>query len=88
MEIEALEVSARCHFAIHRLTPSDLEMSTAETLLENAIRKSVRTYGAFSGTTIALQHTLWLWLLEQGRNSEANILRKTMDGGTQAPQLL
>ena len=79
MEIEALEVSARCHFALHKLTPSTEEMSAAEDLLDKAVAKSTKLYGPKSATTIALQHTLWLWLRELHRSSEADLLRKTMD---------
>ncbi|KEQ73091.1 hypothetical protein M436DRAFT_64246 [Aureobasidium namibiae CBS 147.97] len=84
MEIEALEVSARCHYAIHKTTPrsvkmATVEMATAEDVLEEAIKKSKELHGIQSATTIALQHTLWLWFTEQGRSDEADLLRKTMD---------
>jgi tetratricopeptide (TPR) repeat protein len=79
MEIEALEVSARCHFALHKLAPNTEDMSAAEDLLDKAVAKSTRLYGPKSATTIALQHTLWLWLREQDRNREADLLRNTID---------
>ncbi|KAI7328888.1 hypothetical protein KC315_g6421 [Hortaea werneckii] len=79
MEIDALEVSARCHYATGTLSPSDAEMSSAETKLRVAIGLSGRMLGIKSATTIALQHTLWLWLLEQGRNGEAAVWEKAMD---------
>jgi hypothetical protein len=79
MEIEALEVSARCHFAIYKLAPSTRDSSIAEGLLENALGLSKTTHGEHSATTIALQHTLWLWMLEQGRDGEADQLRTTID---------
>jgi hypothetical protein len=79
MEIEALEVSARCHFAIYKLASSIRDSSIAESLLANALELSKTTHGDHSATTIALQHTLWLWLLEQGRHSEADQLRTTID---------
>jgi len=79
LEIEALEVSARCHYAIHKTTPSSVEMSTAEDVLEEAIKKSKELHGIQSATTIALQHTLWLWFTEQGRSNEADSMRRTMD---------
>jgi hypothetical protein len=88
MEIEALEVSARCHFAIHKLTRNTWEISVGENLLASAMELSRRTRDPNSATTIALQHTLWLWLLEQGRISEANLLRKSIDSKTKAPALL
>jgi hypothetical protein len=88
MEIEALEVSARCHFAIHKLTPNTREISEGENLLGNALELSRRTCDPNSATTIALQHTLWLWLLEQGRIREANLLRKSIDSESKAPKLL
>lgn len=89
MEIEALEVSARCHYAIHKTTPSPLESATAQDLLDEAIEKSVELHGVQSATTIALQHTLWLWFIEQGRDDEADLLRKTIDhamSGHKAPE--
>lgn len=90
MEIEALEVSARCHYAIHKTTPSSLESATAEDLLDEAITKSRELHGVQSATTIALQHTLWLWFTEQGRSDEANTTREAMDdavGGIETPKL-
>lgn len=90
MEIEALEVSARCHYAIHKTTPSSLESSTAEDLLDEAIEKSVELHGVQSATTIALQHTLWLWFTEQNRSGETDLLRETIDramSGHKAPDL-
>jgi hypothetical protein len=88
MEIEALEVSARCHFAIHKLTRNTREISIGENLLGNAMELSRRTRDPGSVTTIALQHTLWLWLLEQGRIREANLLRKRIDSETTAAKSL
>jgi hypothetical protein len=88
MEIEALEVSARCHFAIHKLTRNTRKISIGENLLGNALELSRRTCDPNSATTIALQHTLWLWLLEQGRIREANLLRKSIDSESKAPKLL
>lgn len=79
IEIDALEVSARCHFARSKLTLDCDDVSTAEVLLETAVGRSTRTEGIKSPTTIALQHTLWLWLMEQGRADEAALLRKSMD---------
>ena len=89
MEIEALEVSARCHYAIHKTTPSSVEMATAEDVLDEAIKKSKELHGVQSATTIALQHTLWLWFTEQGRSDEADSMRRTMDyamGAKEAPE--
>jgi hypothetical protein len=79
MEIEALEVSARCHFAIHKLEPNTEENAVAERLLGDALEMSTTAHGHDSATTIALQHTLWLWFREQDRRNEADQLRKTID---------
>lgn len=79
MEIDALEVSARCHFARSKATCNRDDAAIAEVLLGTAVGRSTRTEGIKSPTTIALQHTLWLWLMEQGRADEAALLKKSMD---------
>lgn len=79
LEIEAFEVSARCSYAISIRHPYDPDISAAVDLLGTAIARSESVWGVKSATTIALQHTLWLWLLNHGRHSEAESLRNTID---------
>jgi hypothetical protein len=79
LEIEALEVSARCSYAISIRHPYNPDISAAVDLLGTAIVRSESIWGITSATTIALQHTLWLWLLNHGRQSEAESLRNTID---------
>ncbi|KAH0346198.1 hypothetical protein KCU83_g7500, partial [Aureobasidium melanogenum] len=79
LEIDALEVSARCHYAISGLTSTCGGTSTAETFLKTAITRSTTIWGIKSATTIALKHTLWSWCLEQGRFKEADLLRNAID---------
>lgn len=79
LEIEALEVSARCHYAINGPRPAHNGVSCAENLLKISITKSTTLWGVKSATTIALKHTLWLWFLEQNRYKEAEMLREAID---------
>lgn len=79
LEIDALEASAQCHYAISGLVQTSGATSTAETLLKTAITQSTTTWGIKSATTIALKHTLWSWFLEQGRHQEADLLRNAID---------
>jgi hypothetical protein len=79
MEIEALEVAARSSYAISSRPGRSNSVSAAIALLETAIARSESVWGDTSATTIALQHTLWLWLLDHDRHDEAESLRKTMD---------
>lgn len=79
MEIEALEVSARSSHAISSRPGRSNDVSSAIALLETAIMRSKSVWGIKSATTIALQHTLWLWLLDDDQNEEAEHLRKIMD---------
>lgn len=79
LEIEALEVSARCHYAIHGPKPACGGNPSAESLLKTAITRSTTLWGVKSATTIALKHTLRLWVLEQGRYQEADLLRNAID---------
>lgn len=79
MEIEALEVAARSSYAISTKPGRSNDVSGAMVLLETAIERSESVWGVKSATTIALQHTLWLWLLEHDRHDEAEHLRRTMD---------
>ncbi|KAG9693334.1 hypothetical protein KCU95_g8320, partial [Aureobasidium melanogenum] len=79
LEIDALEVSARCQYAISGLVPTSGDTSTAETLLKTAITRSTISWGVKSATTIALKHTLWSWFLDQGRQKEADLLRNAID---------
>ena len=79
LEVEALEVSARCHYAISGLVTACGGPSTAETLLKTAITRSTTLWGGKSATTIALKHTLWSWCLEQGQFKEAELLRLAID---------
>lgn len=79
MEIEALEVAARCSYTINSKPGQSNDVSAAIALLETAIERSASVWGIKSATTIALQHTLWLWLLDHDRHAEAEHLRKTMD---------
>ncbi|KAH0287493.1 hypothetical protein KCU62_g5881, partial [Aureobasidium sp. EXF-3399] len=79
LEVEALEVSARCHCAIGGLVTACGGQSTAETLLRTAITRSTTLWGGKSATTIALKHTLWSWCLEQGQFKEAELLRLAID---------
>jgi hypothetical protein len=79
LEIEALEVFAKCRRARSRLSQHQTDMSAAVALLETAIARSEIVWGVTSATTIALQHVLWLWLLDQDRGSEAQSLRVTID---------
>ncbi|THZ69745.1 hypothetical protein D6C85_06474 [Aureobasidium pullulans] len=79
LEIEALEVSSRCHSALCKLGRDRGDILAATTLLESAIERSGVVWGAESATTIALQHNLWLLLLEQNRESEAELLRSAID---------
>jgi hypothetical protein len=79
LEIEALEVSARCSYAMSKGRPHDRYVSAAVAVLQTAIARSEIVWGIVSATTIALQHTLWLWLLDQDRCSDAQSLRETMD---------
>jgi hypothetical protein len=79
LEIEALEVSARCSYAMSKRRPYDTDVFAAIAVLQTAIVRSEIVWGTASATTIALRHTLWLWLLGQDRCSEAQSLRETMD---------
>ncbi|KAG9711210.1 hypothetical protein KCU77_g131, partial [Aureobasidium melanogenum] len=79
LEIDALEASARCHYAISGLATTSGDISTAERLLETAITRSTTLWDIKSATTIALKHTLWSWCLEQGRYKEAVLLRNDID---------
>ena len=79
LEVEALEVSARCHYAISDLVTACGGPSTAETMLKTAITRSTTLWGGKSATTIALKHTLWSWCLEQGQYKEAELLRLAID---------
>jgi hypothetical protein len=79
LEIEALEVFAKCRRARSKLSQNQTDMSAAVALIETAISRSESVWGVTSATTIALQHTLWLWLLDQDRGSEARSLRVTID---------
>ncbi|KAI4853756.1 hypothetical protein E4T44_00636 [Aureobasidium sp. EXF-8845] len=78
LEIEALEVSARCKYAISKRHPYNTDVSMAMALLETAIARSESVWGITSATTIALKHTLWLWLLDADRSDDADILWKTI----------
>jgi hypothetical protein len=78
LEIEALEVSARCRCAISKRHPYNTDASAATTLLETAIARSESVWGITSATTIALKHTLWLWLLDTDRSDDAEIVWKTI----------
>jgi hypothetical protein len=86
LEIEALEIWARCIYAISSLSRCQTDLSAAVALLETAIVQSQKVWGATSATTIALQHTLWLWLLDQNRPGEAQLLRETMDAVMVKPE--
>jgi hypothetical protein len=86
LEIEALEVWARCSHAISRLSRRQTDLSVAVALLETAIVQSKKVWGTTSATTIALQHILWLWLLDQDRCSEVQSLRETMDAVLVEPE--
>jgi hypothetical protein len=77
LEVEALEASARSHIALSRLGRE--EPTAAEAVIQTAVIRSTAVWGATSATTIALRHLLWQWLLEIGRDSEANMLRQTID---------
>jgi hypothetical protein len=77
LEIEILEALALCNYASRMLDCSYLR--TAEAVLQDAISRSIEVQGMASATTIALRHTLWAWLLDQGRCSEAEMLRMTID---------
>jgi len=79
LEVEALEVSARCQYARSKSHQRQTDISAAVALLERAITRSESVWGITSATTIALQHTRWLWLLDQDRGSEAQSLRVTID---------
>ncbi|THX08189.1 hypothetical protein D6D18_01890 [Aureobasidium pullulans] len=79
LEIEALEVASRCHSALSKSGRGRGDIPTAVTLLETSIERSEVVWGASSATTIALQHSLWLLLLEQERHSEAELLRSKID---------
>lgn len=79
LEVEALEVSARCHYAISGLFTTCGGPSTAETLLKTAITRSTALWAGKSATTIALKHTLWSWCLAQGQFTEAELLRVAID---------
>ncbi|KAH0286258.1 hypothetical protein KCU62_g6859, partial [Aureobasidium sp. EXF-3399] len=79
MEIEALEVAARSSYAISTKPGKLNDVAPAIALLETAILRSESVWGTGSATTIALQHTLWLWLLDDDQHDEADHLRKLMD---------
>ncbi|KEQ90799.1 hypothetical protein AUEXF2481DRAFT_527228 [Aureobasidium subglaciale EXF-2481] len=79
LEIEALEIAAKCHSALTRLGRTRGDIRTAITLLQTATEQSELVWGASSATTIALKHNLWLLLLEQGRHAEAESLRSNID---------
>jgi hypothetical protein len=78
LEIEALEVSARCKYAISKGRPYNTDVFAAMALLEKAIARSESVWGITSATTIALKHTLWLWLSETDRSDDADILWRTI----------
>lgn len=79
LEIDALEASAKCHYALSNLSPTNSCISTAETLLKTAITRSTIFWRTESATTIALKHTLWQWYMDQSRCREADMLRKAID---------
>ena len=79
MEIEALEVAARSSYAISTKPGKSNDVAPAIALLETAILRSQSVWGTESATKIALQHTLWLWLLDDDQHDKAEHLRKTMD---------
>ncbi|KAH0365988.1 hypothetical protein KCU65_g5686, partial [Aureobasidium melanogenum] len=79
LEIQALEASARCHYAISGLITTPGRTSPAEAFLKAAISLSETWWDVKSATTIALKHTLWSWCLEQGRYQEAVFLRNAID---------
>jgi hypothetical protein len=80
LEIDAIELSARCSHDIEIQFPGYEGLAAAKNKLKTAITYSQKTHGRFEAKTLSMMLTLWTWLQEEGGNAEeAENLKKDID---------
>jgi len=79
LEISAREVLAQCWDKIMLTKISQAEIKSAEVVLEEAIGRSHAVYGLESARALGLETIAWEWLWRQGRNAEAETIRRRIN---------
>lgn len=86
LEIDALEILARCYHDFDALCEKD-RISNAEAAIQKAISKSGKFYGLGAASTLGLEYTAWIWLKEQKRNVAADDLMQKISTAMESTSL-